>query len=68
MKKILPKSIDAEGVLCRKFKGPKSIGLWMNLQGEQRARRRIRALILEQNENSMKKQVRLRKLVWLTVR
>lgn len=54
MKNILPKSRDAESVVCRIFRGSKSIGPWMNLQEEQKTRRRT--LILEQKkENPMER-------------
>ena len=54
LKTILPKSKEAELLVSSKFEGPKSIGLWMNLHGEHRARMRMRILTLVQNRaNSM---------------
>jgi hypothetical protein len=44
--RILPKSLDAAVVVGSWFKGPKSIGLCMNLYGEQRERMRMRRLTL----------------------
>jgi hypothetical protein len=45
-KRILPKSLDAVVVVGSKFKEPKSIGLCMNLYGEQSERMRMRRLTL----------------------
>lgn len=47
-KRILPKSLDAVLVVGRRFKGPKSIGLCMNLYGEQMERMRMSRLALVQ--------------------
>ena len=57
LKTSLPKSKDAAVFLVwRKSEEPKSMGLWMNLHGEQRARTRIRILTLVQNRaNSMER-------------
>jgi hypothetical protein len=43
---ILPKSLDAVVVGGSRFKGPKSVGLCMNLYGEQRERTRRLILAL----------------------
>lgn len=48
-KRILPKSLDAVVVVGSRFKGPKSMGLCMNLYGEQRERMRMRRLTLGQS-------------------
>jgi len=46
-KSILPKSLDAVVVVVgSRFKGPKSMGLCMNLYGEQRERMRMSRLAL----------------------
>jgi hypothetical protein len=48
-KSILPKSLDAVVVVGSRFKGPKSMGLCMNLYGEQRERMRMSRLTLVQS-------------------
>jgi hypothetical protein len=47
-KRILPKSLDASVVVGSRFRGPKSMGLCMNLYGEHRERMRRRRLTLVQ--------------------
>lgn len=62
---ILPKSREDVFVIWSKFKGPKSMGLWMNLHGEQRASRRMRVFALAQNRANSMEEVPTEKLILL---